>query len=545
MGKDKPRQRLNVFLLRDVSDFADALDTEDSDHPAQQIEVLAGEGLDARFYWRAKSGRTPDWLKFLAPVLEEVPTIHMASSSGLLVLRREGHFFALTFGYGRSMLDHSKVVHRFGLRVALNTIDPAQIRSLDTKTYDELVVAKNTQASRSTGLSTFDVDTVRDILRNVTGGPREGTLGKRISGGDSVVLNIEALPGDLGRICSDLLASYRDTAYKRDFGWVDDLAIVDDRALVDELDDLLVAQLRAGDTSLTHMAMPDVLEWQEVDSFKIAPVARQAQFEDLDLDDYLAWLPDREALTIDALRSRAVQVRFARSQEWHRQWNVYQCLVSEQRTAEGLFALIEGQWYAISENLAQEVDTYAATLRAAPFELPAGYVGEHEAAYNERLAAVDPGARLCLDAKILRPDGASSGIEVCDVLLTDGTLVHVKRKSRSSTMSHLFAQGLISITTLLAEGTFRNRLREYIAEQVDDIDVWSQVVPDQGDSPDRAYYSVAYVVLANSTREGSDWLPFFSKLNLMQAAKTLRASIGVDVTLTRVDLIERPSQTTA
>lgn len=537
MNAERSRQRLNVFLLHDVENFKDALEEFDPEEGGpKEIDFLAKEEYDAKFFWTAKKGRTPDWLKFLSPALSEVPTIQTASSSGLIVLRTEGEYFALTFGYGRSLLDQTKIVRRFGLMVALNTIDPDQIRSLDTKTYDELVVAKNTQASRSTRLSTFDVDTVRDILRTVTGGPREGRLGKRVSGSDSVVLNLETTPSDLGAICRDLLSSYRDTAYKRDFGWVDDLSMVDDRKIIGMLDDQLVAQLRFADTAFTHMSMPDVLEWQEVDSFKIAPLARRTEFEDLDLDEYLALLPDISLLTVDSLKSRAVQVRFARSQEWHRQWNVYQCLVSEQRLNEGLYALIEGQWYGISESLSQEVDTYAASLQTANFDLPVAFVGEPEADYNKRLAAIDPSARLCLDANIFRPAGATSGIEVCDVILSDGTLVHVKRKSRSSTLSHLFAQGLVSITTLLAEGEVREKLRAHIEDQAVSLATWNHAVPTGSESPDRSRYTVAYVVLASTSRTGNNWLPFFSKLNLMQAAKTLRSSIGVDVSLTRVDV---------
>jgi uncharacterized protein (TIGR04141 family) len=50
--------------------------------------------------------------------------------------------FAITFGYGRGFLDLSRIEHRFGLRVALNRIDPSQIRSLDTKTFEDMVVTK-------------------------------------------------------------------------------------------------------------------------------------------------------------------------------------------------------------------------------------------------------------------------------------------------------------------------------------------------------------------------------------------------------------------
>lgn len=45
---------------------------------------------------------------------------------------------------------------------------------------------------------------------------------------------------------------------------------------------------------------------------------------------------------------------------------------------------------------------------------------------------------------------ASSGIEFCDVLSDEGELIHVKKKSRSAALSHLFAEGAASASTFLS-----------------------------------------------------------------------------------------------
>ncbi len=531
---DATRQRLTVFLLQDVDDFSDAIDDEARPN---EVALTADVGLDGRFYWQAKNGGAPDWMAFIAPALSEPPTLRTASSSGLLVLRCDERFFALTFGYGRGLMDQSKIVRQFGLKAVLNTIDPAQIRSLDTKTFEDMVVAKNTQASRSTTLSTFEVDVVRDILRAVTGEPRDDKLGKRVSGADSVVLNIGTAVGGLNAVCRDLLAAYSAETYKKHFAWVDDLSIVVDAATIDELDDLLLGQLKTRDTGNTHLAMPDVLDWGEVDAFKITGT-RDTEYDDLDLDAYLDVVPRLGDLTLQTLKQRKVQVKFARSTNWDSRWSLYQCLVSEQRTTEGLFALIEGRWFKISDTLAGQVDQYAASLGHASIELPAAFTAEKEADYNRRLAGVDPQNRLCLDAQLVTAQGATSSLEVCDVLVNDGTLLHVKRKSRSSTLSHLFSQGVVSMTTMLLDGAFRDRVRELIKEQAGNRAGWDGVVPSRYSVPDRERFTVSYVVLANSTRSGTDWLPFFSKLSLMQAVRSLQATHGVTVTIDRVDVVD-------
>lgn len=530
---DVARQRLTVYLLQDVESFDDALDDEARPN---ELELNESSNLDGRFYWQARAGRTPDWLGFLAPALTSVPTVTTASSSGLLVLKCDERFFALTFGYGRGLLDQSKIVRQFGLKTVLNAIDPAQIRSLDTKTFEDMVVARNMQASRSTTLSTFEVDAVRDILRAATGEPKDDTLGSRVSGADSIVLNIGTTVGDLTTVCRDLLAAYSADSYKESFGWVDDLAQVVDAPTIAQLDEQLVAELRASDTGHTHLAMPEVLDWQEVDKFKITGT-RDTEYDDLDLDAYLEQLPRIDDLTLQKLKSRRVQVKFARSSEWDTRWTVYQCLVSEQRTDDGLFALIEGRWFKISDSLAERVDEYTSSLSNSSITLLPAYVGESEEDYNLRLAGEDAEHRLCLDAKLVLAEGATSRIEVCDVLVDDRTLVHVKRKSRSSTLSHLFSQGVVSMTALLHDAAFRARVRDLVSEQVPDQTGWDDVIPPPTTALDRDAFTVSYVVLVNSTRQGTDWLPFFSKLNLMHAVRTLRANQGVNVTIDRVDVV--------
>ena len=169
--------------------------------------------------------------------------------------------------------------------------------------------------------------------------------------------------------------------------------------------------------------------------------------------------------------------------------------------------------------------------------LPPARSGEIEADYNTRLAASSSQHLLKLDARIKRPGGASSGIEFCDVLSDQGDLIHVKRKSRSATLSHLFAQGSVSASTFINDGAFRTQVRQLIEDEVaaESRETWLRLVPRDDETVDRSRYSVTYAVIANSTREGRDWLPFFSKLNLMQQGRQL-VTMGFSVAVARVPI---------
>jgi uncharacterized protein (TIGR04141 family) len=527
--------RLTIYLLQHVSEASGALNPERS--PAS-IDVIPG--IEGIFYYEARPASPPAWLNYVQGVLVAPPQrLSSSSASGLLVLKSSGRFFAITFGYGRGLLDLSKIEHRFGLRVALNRIDPGQIRSLDTKTFEDLVVTKNTQTSRSSELPTFGVDVSRDILRAATGEPRDKSRTKRLSGSDALVLSVETVAADLPSLCGEMLAAYQEDTYREHFGWIDHLALVDDRSLRETLDETLVEQLQTRDNTSTYLAMPEAIGWEDIDAFKITGT-RDIEYDDLDLDAYMSHLGDKcTDVSIDQLKARRVSVRFSRSGDFDARWTLYQCLISEQRLDSRLYVLIEGRWFVVSDSLVSEVDQFASSVSPGELSLLDARPGESERAYNKRVATESGEQFLLLDTQVRRPGGASSGIELCDLLAASGQLVHVKRKSRSSTLSHLFAQGTVSATTFLQDGPFRDEIRAVIENtaSADSKAQWLNLVPDSAHLIDRSKYAVSYAVIANSSRPGNEWLPFFSKLNLMQSGRQVQ-NLGFALHLNRVAIAD-------
>jgi uncharacterized protein (TIGR04141 family) len=528
--------RLTIYLLGEqVTEPSQALNY---DKTPVSVGISASSGLQGAFYHQSRPPTPPAWVSFVEPLLAVPPQrLLSASASGLLVLKASERWFAITFGFGRSLLDLSRIEPRFGLRVALNRIDPSQIRSLDTKTFEDMVVTKNTQVSRSSELPAFGVDISRDILRAVTGEPRDKGFAKRLSGADALVVNAEIASTGLASLCSELLAAYCEDSYRENFAWIDHLGLVNNATVSGALDEQLVRQLQDGDTSSTHMAMPEAIGWEDIDAFKIAGT-RNVEYDDLDLDSYMAQLGNgRAALTVDKMKTRRVSVRFSRSSEFDSRWTFYQCLVSEQRLDSSFYALIEGRWFCVSESLVSEVDSFAASITPSSLPFPIAHSGEAERDYNKRLGDSDGSRFLVLDAQIRRPGGASSGIELCDLLSSKGELVHVKRKSRSATLSHLFAQGIVSASTLIQDGYFRDQIRDVINDIAtpESRIQWLNLIPGSGGLVDRSQYAVCYLVIASSSRQGNDWLPFFSKLNLMQSGRQLR-NMGFAFYVNRVDV---------
>jgi uncharacterized protein (TIGR04141 family) len=533
MGADVKTQRLTIFLLQNISGPEQAIAKGKS---PTAVPLDANSGVSGTFFYLSKPPSPPGWMPYVKEIAPALPDLSSSSASGVLVVHAHDRHFALTFGYGRSLLDLSKIERQFGLKVALNRIDPAQLRSMDTKTFEDLVVTRTYQASKSTDLPTFGIDISRDILRAVTGEPRDASLSKRLSGADALVLGTPSKASELPKLLGEILDAFAEETYKDNFAWVDHLALITDNALIDGLDERLAQQLAVGDTGGTHMAMPEPIGWEDIESFKIT--SSRIIFQDLDLDEYLESLGDgRSKITVSILKGRHVAVKFLRSGEYDGRWTLYNCLISEQRVDGHLYVLIEGRWLAVSETLAEEVDAFAMALSSSQTTLLNSTLGETEPAYNKRMASQGAGELLCLDGKIQVPGGASSGIELCDLMTADGEFIHIKRKSRSSTLSHLFAQGSISATTFISDGTYRDRVRAQIESSIDptEREKWLALIPAGNVSIDRSRYTVSYAVITNSEKPGADWLPFFSKLNLMQQGKQI-LSLGFQLSVSKIDI---------
>ena len=157
--------RLTVMLLRDVEKPDDAIRL---DRSPVSIELDPSNELTGTFYYITSAAHPPPWVAQINPVLSApIQSVVSASASGLLIIQTSGKHFAVTFGYGKGLLNPAKIERQFGLRVALNRINPAQIRSMDTKTFEDMVVTKATQTSKSSDIPNFGVDVSRDILRAV------------------------------------------------------------------------------------------------------------------------------------------------------------------------------------------------------------------------------------------------------------------------------------------------------------------------------------------------------------------------------------------
>lgn len=225
-----PRKRDVTFYLvkEDVTTFDAVLPPQ----PGTDVYELGqdrGLPFDGRLVVRPPKESPPWWVPWLRGSIADIGHFLNASNAAAIVLRSSGRLFAVTFGYGRGLMSLDSFERDFGLRVALNVVNPDSLNSVDAKTFEQLTVMTRSQTSRASSLESFRVSQAEDILKAVTGTPREPTFGSRVTGADAVKVTYAPTLALLHQKCDQLLEAHRSEHYKERFGFIDDLRIVRDR----------------------------------------------------------------------------------------------------------------------------------------------------------------------------------------------------------------------------------------------------------------------------------------------------------------------------
>jgi uncharacterized protein (TIGR04141 family) len=507
----KPRlEKLTIALLK-LGSTREAVLRNLSGYSSHTVAAI-DPGQPSLFV-AATPPHAPRWAKYLegqvSPALSGLVT---ASSSAVLFVEASNRLFTVTFGQGRYMIEDEALERDFGLRVVLNTVAPDQLKSIDAKTIEETTVHTRRDVSRESSLSAFGLDVSRDLLRAVTGTPLDETLAHRLTGADSLGITTRVQLQGLRELASRLLEAHEATTYKKNFDFIDYLRPEKDPGRVEELDAQLVQALVAKELDDVHLAAPETLDWLELAGFRLSTAGVEEDPEpDPRISVYLTSLAGQK---IDLSRLKRDRLSAMSSGDLvMADWPIYRCIVYQVESGGALYVLSAGQWFRVDLSYKERV--YADVEALPKLEgLPDADAGSDEDGYNVKASAT-LGA-LCLDKKLVF-DGGPDKMEICDILTNARQLIHVKQRGSSSTLSHLFLQGLNSADRLLSDDEFRKQARDVI-KAVSPASV--NLIPIA--RPDPADYEIGFVVITRSKRTTPLTLPFFSVVSLRAAARALR-----------------------
>ncbi|MCC7137659.1 MAG: TIGR04141 family sporadically distributed protein [Planctomycetes bacterium] len=520
-------RQFTIFLLKaDVADPQGALkpDARVTAHAVRQRLPFTGT-----CFFRDERRNRPGWLPLLIEGVENPPEdLRNASNGAVLVVRSSGRLFAFAFGYGRALLRPDAYERRFGLRVVLNTVDPKRLRSIDSQTFEDLSLQSKRQVSQASGVEEFGLDIERDMLRAVTGQPRDPSLAKVLSGSDALAVTCVAEFKDLAEKCAALLRAYESTDYKAAFEWIDHIEPVTDPDTIRDLDARLLAALNSKRVEHVHLSPPQVIDWERIGGF-LLPGMRKGSSEprpEMEITELLSSRP--EPLTREALKSGSIRAIASDSDSVVYEWSIYDCLVFEVRV-NPLYVLSAGDWSRIDGGYADGVRKRVEKIPKCRIVLVDAKAGEREGDYNRRAAKSDPNLAL-MDKQLVRVPGTGTSIEICDLAHKSGSLLHLKRGRASSNLSHLWMQGVMSAEALLADSSVRDAARKKLASKGARF---SSVIKKAQD--DRSFRVGFGLLVPAGTRVPQD-LPFFSQASLAHAHDRLRL-LKVRASLRAIDVL--------
>ncbi len=282
-----------------------------------------------------------------------------------------------------------------------------------------------------------------------------------------------------------------------------------------------------------YLAPAEVVDWAEIDGFNYTGGNNGIEYEELSIANYIAIHTGRgQPPDVDALKRHKVRVRRNGQAPWRDEWAVYDCIVWETDLYGRKHVIFDGRWFAVEQHYATRVLAYVASISVDPGGLPDAVLGEDEGTYNASVETDAPNSYALMDRVLFTPTGGGSPIEFCDLLSAGRQLIHVKKRSGSATLSHLFAQGSVAADLFLQDAGLRTDVRQRLSAA--GKAGYAALIPTERPIP--SDFEVVYAILVKPGQ--GTWppaLPFFSAVNLMHHASRVQ-NFGFSVSIRHVRL---------
>jgi len=286
MSQESTKADLSIYLAK--SGVGDPSQIVKGSNPLKSFPIQIGAQEVGTLFIKDAHANPPRWAKFFKQVIPQEEFGRNSSTAAVLLVPVNNQLFLLTFGQGRHLIDSQFIEMNFGLRVALNCLDANSLRSIDKSSFETYPKQSREQSGRAAELQYFGVDVERDLLRAVTGIPKDKWFGERLSGMDALKLSLEVDLSSLKGLLSKVMAAFEDDSYKKGaFSWVDHIGEVKESTLSDSLDQHLLSKIRSGDTNNIWLSVPEIIDWNRVVGFRYSMAKNAPRFYDIRIPDFL------------------------------------------------------------------------------------------------------------------------------------------------------------------------------------------------------------------------------------------------------------------
>ncbi|MGW5580224.1 DUF6119 family protein [Micromonospora chokoriensis] len=531
----------SVYQLERVTPTIEGLHDAVNHRYVRQHDFLVEERLVAGAPALLVHGTVPrqraDWCDVLASLTGEETELGFSSGGAALLVAVDDNVYALTYGtVGRHMVDLDLANSGFGIGFAVRSLAPDEIKQVRRRVFGTSGRVDRNMVPGGQHIRMYGIDKWGEIVGQVCGRTFNPNLTVcRSMGKATPVEGSDTLRIHLGVEPASLLADLReiDRVCKQEAPFADLEFITQIRPVpardprLSEVEEQLDRLLRLPDPADVGLAVPGPVfsEIERIQSYKLrVPKSglRPVHLTELTLADVLAQtegVPDGERWK-SLCAGRVNLYADAAGDEEIGSTSASRWITAQLAHGASQLLLHEGGWYEIGDRhrafLRDEIEQILA--RPASIALPA-WTTDHANEEQYNIHAAEVCGLTLLDRRLLRTSQHNRGIEACDLLGPGDELIHVKRAKGSSALSHLFAQGEVSVDALRYEADARTALAEMVRRQP------SARVIDPGFRPRKVIYAIA---LGSGKPLTVDSLFTFAQVALYRAMKSLRNE-GVEV----------------
>ncbi len=196
---------------------------------------------------------------------------------------------------------------------------------------------------------------------------------------------------------------------------------------------------------------------------------------------------------------------------------IYKSLLFDTKLGQAHYHFCDGNWYQVEDSYVEKLRDYLDPY----FEKKDFIAFTHgsEGDYNQAVAFLDS-RYICLDKTSIGPPGQHQ-VEPCDLFkVEEGKSIycHIKLSTRSSTLSHLFNQGVNSIELIKLDIGAKEKMKLLIRDKL-----LGRNIDDYVGAIDSARTKIVYAIITHKVEtKKSDNLPLFSRISLKRCIKSLK-----------------------
>ncbi len=430
----------------------------------------------------------------------------------------EDRWTALTFGMTFHKLKDESYEYDFGLRTTLNALDPEKVKSTDIL-LPENARRQRIQSPVAINLNYFDFKKDESIIKKLTGAVKDNFTHyfKNVTGSNSLRISTNLDPEEIPGLCSTLFEIYQRDDYLTSFPDIHNITPIKDPVVLERLNEKLLEDFFE-ETIFLVLSIPDVIDYSDAFKVKFSGAGRSnKEYEDVYIGAYREYLQYTgvEDITIDTFKHHKMKII---DDNGHvlKEYKIYKSFLFDCEVEEAHYHLCEGEWYSVESDYITRISNSVNPHFVVHHPLLSTCNGISENEYNISISENSPNV-ICLDGENIAPQGQSR-VEPCDLIAVvgdDANLIHVKISTRSTSLSHLFNQGVNSVELLRMEQQSKDKLKDLVNDNAELIE---KIEADK--------FKVTYAIITKKARSNTDNLskniPLFSRISLMRTLDTLK-----------------------